>query len=47
MVQVMDLIAFGEQVRHGLRRRLVRNGRADDVGHVAPISLSWDFEMRV
>ena len=37
VVEAVDFVAVGEQVRDRFRRRLVRDGRADYVGHVAVV----------
>jgi hypothetical protein len=47
VVQVVDLVATGEQVGHGLGWRLVGDGGTDDVGDVAPVLFGWDLELRV
>jgi hypothetical protein len=44
---VVDLVALGEEVSYGGGRRLVGDGRGDDVGHVAPICLGGDVELRL
>ena len=37
MVEVVNFVTTREQVGDCLRRGFVRDGRADDVGHIAPI----------
>jgi hypothetical protein len=46
-VQMVDFVSAGEQVGDGLRRRLVHDGGADDVGHVAVIFAGRDEEVGV
>lgn len=43
----MDLVASSEQVGDSLWWWLVRNGRADNVGNVAPILLGWNLQLGV
>lgn len=47
MVEVVDLVALGEEVGNGLWRRLVGDGGADDVGDIAPVLLGWYLQLRV
>ena len=45
VVEMVDLVALGEQVGDGGGRGLVGDGRADDVGHVAPVGFGGDVEL--
>ena len=47
VVEVVDFVAFCQQVGHGLWWGFVRDGARDDVGDVAPVLLGGDVEFRV
>ena len=47
LVEVVDLVAPGEQVGDGGWGRLVHDGRGHDVGDVAVVVLGGDLELRV
>lgn len=45
VIKVVNLVSSSKEVGNGLWRRLVSNGRADNVRHVAPISLSRNVKL--
>jgi hypothetical protein len=47
LIQVMNLVSSGKEVGHSLRRRLVDNGRGDDICHVPVVIRNRNFEFGI